>query len=70
LLYVAVQAVETNFITPIFELKAVSLPPALTISVQLLLGSLVGILGLLLASPLCAMAIVLVQALYVNRDDS
>ena len=69
LLYVAVQAVETNFITPIFELKAVSLPPALTISVQLLLGSLVGILGLLLASPMCAMAIVLVQTLYVNRDD-
>ena len=67
-LYVAVQAVETNLITPVFELKAVSLPPALTISVQLLLGSLVGILGLLMASPVCAMSIVLVQALYINRD--
>ena len=66
LLYIGVQAVESNLITPVFELKAISLPPALTISVQLLLGSLVGVLGLLVASPLCASAMVLVQMLYIE----
>ena len=66
LLYIGVQAVESNLITPVFELKAISMPPALTISVQLLLGSLVGALGLLVASPLCASAMVLVQMLYIE----
>lgn len=66
LLYIAVQAVETNFISPVFQQKAVSLPPALTMSVQLLMGTLVGILGLLVASPICAAGIVLAQMLYVE----
>ncbi len=66
LLYLAIQTVETNVITPVFQLKAVSQPPALTLSVQLLLGSVAGLLGLLLASPLCAVAAVLVQMLYIE----
>lgn len=67
LLYVAVQLLESNFITPIFELKAVSLPPALTLSVQILLGTATGILGVLVASPLCASAMVLVRAIYIEE---
>jgi predicted PurR-regulated permease PerM len=67
LLYVGVQAVETNLITPMVQLRAVSLPPALTIAAQLLLGSLAGIVGLLVAAPLCATALVVVQVLWVER---
>jgi predicted PurR-regulated permease PerM len=66
LLYIAVQTVESNFIQPVFQMKAISMPPALTISMQLLLGSLVGIFGLLMASPVCASAMVLVQMLYIE----
>jgi predicted PurR-regulated permease PerM len=66
LVYVGVQLLESNLITPLFELKAVSLPPALTVSVQLLLGTLTGVLGIILASPLCASAMVLVQAFYIE----
>ena len=66
LLYIGVQAVESNLITPIFELTTVSLPPALTISVQVLLGTIVGIVGRLVASPLCATAMVLIQMLYLE----
>jgi predicted PurR-regulated permease PerM len=66
LVYVGVQLLESNLITPLFELKAVSLPPALTVSVQLLLGTLTAVLGIILASPLCASAMVLVRAFYIE----
>jgi hypothetical protein len=44
----------------------VLLPPALTISVQVLLGILVGALGIALAAPLTAVVLVLVKMLYVE----
>lgn len=66
LLYIGVQLLESNLITPIFQLKALSMPPALTLSVQILLGTLTGFLGILVAPPLCATAMVLVRALYIE----
>ncbi len=66
LLYLAVQTVESYLITPIVQQRTVSLPPALTITAQVLLGVLAGALGLLLATPLAAMALVLVKMLYVE----
>jgi predicted PurR-regulated permease PerM len=65
LLYLAIQTVESYLITPNVEKKTINLPPALTISVQILMGVLAGGLGLLVATPLCATAIVLVRDLYV-----
>jgi hypothetical protein len=44
----------------------VLLPPALTISVQVLLGVLVGAIGVALAAPLTAVGVVLVKMLYVE----
>ena len=67
LLYVAIQTIESYLITPNIEKKTINLPPALTISVQVLLGILAGGLGLLVATPLCATALVLVRTLYVQR---
>jgi len=66
LLYIGVQLLESNLITPLFQLKALSMPPALTLSVQILLGTLTGFLGILVAPPLCATAMVLVRALYIE----
>ena len=66
ILFITVQAIESNLITPAIERRTVSLPPALTIAVQLVLSVFVGGLGLILATPLVALGIVLVQMLYVE----
>jgi len=66
LVYVVVQSVESYLITPLIQRSETSLPPALVIAVQVLFGALFGILGLALATPLCALAIVLTKELYVK----
>ncbi len=65
-LYLGVQGFESYVLTPLVEKRAVSLPPALTMTAQVLLGLLAGGLGLVLAAPLMATAMVLVQRLYVE----
>lgn len=65
--YVTVQALESYLITPLIQQEKVSLPPGLIISVQLLMGTLFGILGLALATPLAALGMTLVQETYVRR---
>lgn len=65
-LYVGVQLVESNVVTPLIERETVELPPALTIVFQLALAVLVGGLGLVLATPLLAMIMVLVQMVYIQ----
>jgi predicted PurR-regulated permease PerM len=66
LLYIGVQVIESNLITPWIERQTIKLPPALTISMQLILSIFVGGLGLVLATPLVAAGIVLVQMLYIE----
>jgi len=65
-LYIGIQTVESYLITPIIQKKAVHLAPALLIAVQIMIGVLLGALGLLLATPLMVVIIVLVQMLYVQ----
>lgn len=65
-LFVGVQIVESNIVTPLIERETVELPPALTIIFQLVLGVLIGGLGLVLATPLLAVLMVLVQMVYVQ----
>jgi predicted PurR-regulated permease PerM len=67
LLYIIVQQIDNFFVTPILQQRAVSLPAALTIVTQLLLGVLIGFMGLLLAAPLTAAAVVLIRMLYVEE---
>ena len=66
LLYLGVQVVESYLITPYLERRTVSLPPALTLTVQVLLGAAAGVLGISLAAPLTAVGLVLVRMLYVE----
>lgn len=66
LLYLAVQQLESNLITPLVMKEAVSLPPALTISSTLIGGALFGIPGILLATPLMVTAMVVVRKVYVE----
>ncbi len=65
-LYVGVQLIESNLVTPLIERETVELPPALTIVFQLALAVLVGGLGLVLATPLLAVIMVLVQMVYIQ----
>ncbi|MEJ7624671.1 MAG: AI-2E family transporter [Pyrinomonadaceae bacterium] len=65
-LYGGVQIVESNVVTPFIERKTVELPPALTIVFQLSLGALIGGLGLVLATPLLAVVVVLVKMVYID----
>ncbi len=66
LLFVGVQLVEGYVLQPLIESRAVDLPPALTIVMQLVFGTLFGFAGVALATPLAAALKVLVQMLYVE----
>jgi predicted PurR-regulated permease PerM len=66
LLFLAVQAVESNIVTPLIERETIELPPGLTIIFQLALAVLVGGLGLVLATPILAVVMVFVQMVYMQ----
>ncbi|MBD1398865.1 AI-2E family transporter [Pontibacter sp. JH31] len=66
LIYGGIQLVESYVITPIIFQKTVALPPALLLFFQVLLGILQGGLGLLLAAPILAVLMVLINELYVK----
>ncbi len=66
LIYAGVQFLEGNFITPVLQKYSVSLPPAVLIIAQFLLGIQFGVVGVLLASPIAVAGIVIVQMLYVQ----
>jgi predicted PurR-regulated permease PerM len=64
LLYLVIQQVEGNLITPLIYKRTVALPPVLTLAAILVMGTLFGFLELFVAAPLLAVAIVLVKLLY------
>jgi len=53
--YLAVQNIDGYFVIPMIARKTVDLAPALVLAMQLIMGILFGILGLLFADPLLAM---------------
>jgi predicted PurR-regulated permease PerM len=53
--YVVVQTFDGYVLLPYVARKTVDLPPALTLGAQILLGTLLGFMGLLLADPITAM---------------
>jgi predicted PurR-regulated permease PerM len=67
LLYVAIQQVESNLITPLVQRQAVSLPPAVTLFAVVAFGLLFGPLGILFATPLAVVAFVAVKKLWVRE---
>lgn len=67
-LYMLVQVLESNVITPQIQQKLINIPPALIIIAQLFMGVLTGGWGLVLATPLVAIVIVLVQELYIKKQ--
>jgi predicted PurR-regulated permease PerM len=69
-LYTLVQVLESNLITPKIQKKLINIPPALIITAQLFMGVLTGGWGLVLATPVVAIMIVLINKLYVEKQES
>lgn len=67
LIYIACQTIVANIVTPLIQRKMINLPPALTLISQLIMGTLSGALGIILAVPLLAILIILVEELYVKK---
>lgn len=70
ILVVALQNIEGLLLTPVVHRRIIALPPALVLAALLILGSLVGLIGALIAMPLVATIIAAFEAAkrYENRD--
>lgn len=66
-LYILVQILESNIITPSIQKKLINIPPALSILAQLFMGILSGGWGLVLATPLVAIVMIIVQETYIKK---
>ncbi|HEY6988209.1 MAG TPA: AI-2E family transporter [Bryobacteraceae bacterium] len=67
-LYLCIHSAEGYFLTPLVQKRAVRLPPIMTILAQLLMWMITGLLGVALATPLAAAALVLVKMLYLHEN--
>ena len=66
MLYWAIQSIEGYLLSPLIFQRSIRIPPMLTIGAQVVLGSLLGVVGVIFATPLTACAMVLVQRLYIE----
>jgi predicted PurR-regulated permease PerM len=69
LAYAGIQAVESYLIQPVVMSRAVSLHPAIVMFALLVMGTLFGFVGVLLAVPLVAALNVLLRELWIERMD-
>lgn len=66
IVYVGVQQIEGFLVTPLIQQRTVAMPPAVLLAGQLCLGVLFGSMGVVFATPLLLVVIVVVQLLYVE----
>ncbi|MDP2246517.1 MAG: AI-2E family transporter, partial [Nitrosomonadales bacterium] len=70
LLFTGIQLLQSYLLEPFIVRKSVTLPPALTIFMQVLLGSLFGLIGVALAIPFTVVLKVLIEMLYLKESFS
>jgi predicted PurR-regulated permease PerM len=66
IIFVGMQFLESHLLIPIVQKRAAELPPVLTLIAMVLFGSLFGFMGVLLATPMLAVIMVLVRKLYIE----
>lgn len=66
LLYIAVQQIESNVLTPLLQRWAVDLPPVVALLSIVACGLLFGIVGVVFATPMAVVALAMVKHLYVE----
>ena len=64
LLFLVVQFLEGNILTPLVQARVADLPPAALLLAQVLMATAFGLLGVALAAPLAAVAAVIVRRAY------
>lgn len=67
IVYIVSQTITSNIVNPLIQKKMINLPPALTLISQLIMGSVSGALGVIMAVPLLAITVILVDELYVKK---
>jgi len=67
LLYITSQTITANIVNPLIQRKLIKLPPALTLISQLIMGAISGPLGVILAVPMLAILMILIDELYVKK---
>jgi predicted PurR-regulated permease PerM len=65
---ILVQQLQGNLVMPLLQNRMVDLPPAVTIFGIIAAGILFGVAGVLLATPLTIVVLVLVRRLYLEED--
>lgn len=65
-LYAGLQFLESYILTPLVQEEAAALPPVLTLFAQAVMGLFFGIIGVLMAAPITAVALLLVEELWVK----
>jgi len=66
--YVAAHQFEGHVLIPLIQRRVVSVPPALTLFSVLAFGLLFGPLGVILATPLAVVVLVLIKRLYLHEE--
>ena len=67
IIYIVSQTITANIVNPLIQKKMINLPPALTLISQLIMGSVSGALGIIMAVPLLAVIVILVDEFYVKK---
>lgn len=67
-LFTLIQIIQSTVTQPLIQKKMVSVPPALLVFGQVAMGVIAGFWGVLLATPLVAIVMTLVNRLYVEKQ--
>jgi len=67
--FLVIQQIEGNLLIPLVQRWAVQLPPVLSLLAVVVFGTLFGIEGVILGTPLMVVAVVLIRKLYVDQLD-
>ena len=68
LVYLIAHIVEGYIVTPLIQHRLVYLPPALILATQFLMHLFAGTVGVMLATPLMVVAMVLIKELYFKQE--
>jgi predicted PurR-regulated permease PerM len=69
-MYTFIQIIQTSVTQPLIEQKMISIPPALTVVGQVALGMLTGFWGVLLAVPVMAILMTVIDQLYIQNQEA
>lgn len=68
IIYLVAQGLEGMVITPLIQQRMIDIPPVLLIVSQVIIATLTGFWGLVVAAPLMVIVMILVQELYIKKE--